>query len=70
MRKVREVLRFRLGLGRSAREVVKSCKVSHSTVLEDERRAKAAGIGWPLPEELDDAEFEMPELDVWTTWTG
>ena len=54
MRNVREVLRLRLGLGRSTREVARSCSVSHSTVLEYARRAREAGLTWPLPEELDD----------------
>ena len=58
MRKVREILRLRLGLGLSAREAARSCKVSHSTVLEYVGRARCAGIGWPLPEGMDDAEME------------
>ncbi len=58
MRKVREILRLRIGCGLSARAVAKSCKVSHSTVLEYHRRAIAAGLGWPLPEEMDDAALE------------
>lgn len=58
MRKAREILRLRLGLGLSAREVARSCKVSHTTVLEYERRARSAGLGWPLPEGVDDAQLE------------
>lgn len=63
MRKVREILRLRLGSGLSAREVARSCRVSHSTVLEYMRRAGCAGIGWPLPEEMDDAELERIVCD-------
>lgn len=78
MRKVREILRLRIGCGLSARAVAKSCKVSHSTVLEYHRRAVAADLGWPLPEGMDDAALEkiicgppdistgrreMPEID-------
>ena len=58
MRKVREILRLRWGLGLSVHKVAKSCKVSPSTVLEYERRALAAGVSWPLPEGMDDAELE------------
>lgn len=55
MRTIREILRLRLAAGLSSRQVAKSCGVSSSTVLEYEKRARAAGLGWPLPAELDDA---------------
>lgn len=58
MRKVREILRLRLGARLSSRQVARSCKVSSSTVLEYEKRAKEAGLSWPLPEEMDDAVLE------------
>ncbi|MHB9125113.1 MAG: IS21 family transposase [Armatimonadota bacterium] len=78
MRKVREILRLKLHVGLSARQVAKSCKVSAATVLEYERRANDAGLTWPLPEEMDDDRLErilrarsesfthnrpMPEMD-------
>ena len=59
MRKVREILRLRLGVGLSSRQVAKSCRVSSSTVLEYEKRARDAGLSWPLPEDLDDAALEQ-----------
>jgi transposase len=59
MRKVREVLRLRWGEALSVHKVARSCKVSPSTVLEYERRAQAAGLRWPLPEELDDAALHQ-----------
>ena len=58
MRKVREVLRLRLGAGLSIRQVADSCKVSVGTVSEYEKRARAAGLDWPLPTDLDDAGLE------------
>ena len=58
MRKVREILRLRLGVGLSARQVAKSCKVSSSTVLEYEKRARDAGLSWPLPDGMDDTALE------------
>jgi len=58
MRKIREVLRLYLGLGLKKRQIARSCNISHSTVLEYIRRAERAGLGWPLPEGLDDAAIE------------
>ncbi len=58
MRKVREVLRLRYQEGLSARDIGRSVGLSHSTVDELLHRAKLAGIGWPVPEELDDAAAE------------
>lgn len=55
MRKVREVLRLRFGMGLTARQVSRSLNLSHSTVSDYVRRARAAGISWPLPEGSDDA---------------
>ena len=58
MRKAREVLRLRYGMGLSQRQVAQSCGIAKSTVGEYEKRAKAAGLTWPLPEEMDDAALE------------
>ncbi len=57
MRKVREVLRLLWDARRSAREVAASCALARSTVQEYERRARAAGLSWPLPD-VDDATLE------------
>lgn len=58
MRKIKEVLRLLWDQRRSAREVAKSCSISRITVGEYERRAKAAGLSWPLPE-VDDGTLEV-----------
>ena len=58
MRKIREVLRLRLGLNRSIREVAQSISASSSTVWECLARAEAAGLGWPLDDDLDDTRLE------------
>jgi transposase len=58
MRKIREVLRLRLELGLTAREVSSSCGLGCTTVLEYGYRAKAAGLVWPPAEELTDAALE------------
>ena len=57
MRKIKEILRLRsLGLG--ARQIARSISSSHSTVLDLFHRADAAGVSWPLAEELDETELE------------
>ncbi len=58
MRKIRDVLRLKQS-GRGHGEIARSCGIAHSTVLEYLRRAAAAGLSWPLPEGLGDAELEI-----------
>ncbi len=48
--RVVEILRLSLDLGRSYREIGLSVSASHATVSKYVRRAKAAGLSWPLPE--------------------
>lgn len=60
MRKIREVLRLKWECGLTNRAIARSCSISHSTVGEYLRRAKAAGLSWPIPEALDeDALFRL-----------
>jgi transposase len=60
MRKINEVLRLKWECGLSNRAIGRSCSISHSTVSEYVRRAKAVGLTWPLPETLDeDALFQL-----------
>ena len=58
MRKVTEVLRLKWANGFSERKIARSCGMARSTVAEYLRRAKEAGLTWPLPEGLDDASLE------------
>ena len=58
MRKTREILRLRWGLGLAGRRVAVSCNVSPSTVYDTTARATRAGLSWPLPEEMDDEALE------------
>ena len=58
MRKIREVLRLRLGHGLPQRAVAQSLRLSQGAVHGYLARARRAGLGWPLPEGLDDAELE------------
>ena len=58
MRKIREVLRLRLGQKLSQRAVADSVRLSLGAVNGYLNRARRAGLGWPLPDELDDARLE------------
>jgi len=58
MRKIKEVLRLRWELGLGCRQTGRSCSISHNSVAEYEQRAQAAGLSWPLPEDLDDQALE------------
>lgn len=58
MRKIREVLRLRYEVGLSTRQVAHSVQITHSSVINYERRFAASGLSWPLPERLSDAELE------------
>jgi transposase len=59
MRKIREVLRLALGEGLSRRQVSAASGVPLTTVNDYLRRAAAAGLGWPLPGDADDAGLEQ-----------
>ena len=50
MRKIEEVLRLHFECGCNNREVAQSVQASPTTVGEYLRRARLAGIGWPVPE--------------------
>lgn len=57
MRKIRSVLRYHFGEGYSIRKTAKYSLLSFSTARDYVHRAKQAGLGWPLPEEMTDAEL-------------
>ncbi len=59
MRKIREVLRLKHKCYCSNREISQSCGIGSSTVSDYLHRAKAAGLGWPLPDELSDTALEQ-----------
>ena len=58
MRQIREVLRQKWGLGLSNRQIARGCGLSRPTIAEYVRRARAAGLAWPLPDVLNDDELE------------
>ena len=58
MRKIREVLRLRFAQGLSQRAIGRSLGISTGVVNACLSRARSAGVGWPLPEGLDDTALE------------
>ena len=57
VRKIREVLRLKHEVGLSNRAIARACRVSNSTVGEYVKRARKAGLGWPLPSELGEEDL-------------
>jgi hypothetical protein len=58
MRKLKEVLRLHYELGLGQRQIARSCAIGRGTVYEYLKRAQAAGLTWPLPEDWDDRRLE------------
>ncbi len=70
VRKVREILRLHHEQALPARQIAAGVGCALSTVQECLRRAAAAGVGWPLPAQWDEAGLEsrlyppaMPAVD-------
>ncbi|MDP6951909.1 MAG: IS21 family transposase, partial [Alphaproteobacteria bacterium] len=59
MRKIRDVLRLHHAAALSNRAIGRAIEVSASTVSDCLGRARAAGIGWPLPEGMSDNALEQ-----------
>ena len=58
MRKIRDVLRLSIGEGLSLRQIGASLHIPVTTAGDYVRRAKNAGLSWPLPDDLDDDSLE------------
>ena len=58
MRKFQEVLRLRFEFGLSQEQIARSCSISQGSVSNCLKRARAAGVTWPLPEGWDEARLE------------
>ncbi len=59
MRQIQEVLRLKHQNQLSIREIAGSCKLPVSTVWEYLKRAQNAGLIWPLPEAMSEAELHL-----------
>lgn len=57
MRQLRHMLRPAQD-GVSAREIGRRLGVARSTIQDNLKRAAAAGLAWPLPEEMTEAELD------------
>jgi len=55
MLKIREFMRLRFELHLGYQQIGRSCSIAVSTVHKYLRRAEAAGLTWPLPEDWDEA---------------
>ena len=58
MRKIKEVLRLYHEVHLGQREIARCAQLAQSTVHEYLERARAAGLGWPLPEGQDEEAIE------------
>jgi len=57
MRKIRDVLRLRLAVGLSIRQIKASTKVSVGAIQQLLVKADELEVSWPLPPELDDNQL-------------
>ena len=57
LRKIKEILRLKWECQISERSIAHSCRVSRSTVGDYVKRAEAAGLKWPIPEDLNDNQL-------------
>jgi transposase len=58
MRKLRDILRLRYEVGLTQRAIAQACAVGLGTVAGYLQRAAAAGLTWPVPDDLDDVALE------------
>ena len=54
MQKIKRILRLSLKASRSQREAARACGLSQPSVQRVLKRAREAGLEWPLPEDLDE----------------
>jgi transposase len=58
MRRLKEVLRLRFAGGLYQEQIARSCSIGQATVHRYLKRAEAAGLSWPLPDDYDDDQLE------------
>jgi transposase len=58
MRKIHSILRFFFEARLSIRAIARSVQASPATVGDYIRRSQAAGLSWPVPDELDERALQ------------
>ena len=58
MRHLRELLRLKYEVRLPQRAIARACTLGLGTVTAYLQRARAAGLTWPLPDDLDDRALE------------
>jgi transposase len=58
MRKAREILRLKHEVGLGVRQIARSLRISHGTVVNYLQRAETAEVTWPLPENLNEEQLQ------------
>jgi transposase len=59
MKRIRDVIRFRLENGLSERQVSRALKLSRTVVARTLSQFRASGLSWPLDDALSDTELEQ-----------
>ena len=59
MRKTKEILRLKHELGLTNRQIAASLNLSHTCVGIHLQQASQAGIGWPIPADLDEEQLRQ-----------
>tara|TARA_B100000315_G_C14570477_1_gene585209 strand:- start:863 stop:2437 length:1575 start_codon:yes stop_codon:yes gene_type:complete len=59
MRTIKEVLRLKWVQQLSNRQIARMCHIARPTVAEYLRRAEQAGLSWPIPADVDDAQLQQ-----------
>ena len=59
MHKTKEILRLKHELGLTNRQIAASLNLSHTCVGQHLSQAQQAGIGWPIPADLDDEQLRQ-----------
>src|ERR1700685_3538476 len=58
VRKIKEVLRLKFGVGLGLRHIARSCSIGLGTVHDYLQRAEADGVTWPLGDDWDENRLE------------
>ena len=57
MQKIKDILRLKFEAKLSLRQIALSLSLSLGVISKYVQRAEAAGLGWPLPDDLSDGEL-------------